>query len=229
MRLKEYQQGAVEKLLSRSKELLSVSGSHTLIFKAPTGSGKTIMMAAFLESLANDATLDGQSFSVIWTAPRKLHTQSKEKLERFFDSSKLWKCAEFFDLKNQEIDENEILFLNWESINKTDKNTILKENERDFYLGRVIENTIEKGRKVILVIDESHHHAKSEISKNLIADMLPTLTIEVSATPVLTDAHEMVTVPLEHVKDQGMVKKSVIFFLRENFALSFFSYKYFSL
>ena len=61
--------------------------------------------------------------------------------------------------------------MNWESINKKDKNTIVKENEKEFYLGKIIENTKDEGREIVLIIDESHHHATSEISQNLIADI----------------------------------------------------------
>lgn len=210
MQLKNYQEVAVEKLLVRSKELLQSKGSHNLVFKAPTGSGKTIMMAAFLERLVRSLDNSESNYSVIWTAPRKLHTQSAQKLGKFFSESQAMTCTDFQGLTNLAIGKNEILFLNWESINKSEKSTILKENERDFYLDRIIQNTKENGQRIILVIDESHHHATSEISKNLIADMTPDLTIEVSATPVITDAHEMVTVSLDQVKEQGMVKKSVI-------------------
>ena len=84
--------------------------------------------------------------------------------------------------------------MNWESINKKDKNILLKENERDFYLNKIIENTKNAGRKIIFIIDESHHHATSEISKNLMKDIAPDLTIEVSATPNISDPDKMISV-----------------------------------
>ena len=51
MQLKNYQNTAIKKLLTRSKELLAQSGGKKVIFKAPTGSGKTIMTAEFLKQL----------------------------------------------------------------------------------------------------------------------------------------------------------------------------------
>lgn len=214
MQLKDYQNTAIKKLLTRSKELLAQSGEKKIIFKAPTGSGKTIMMAEFMKQLIDDAEVK-TPLAYIWTAPRKLHTQSKDKLERYFETSRAIECSNFEELTDKQIDENEILFLNWESINKKDKNTIVKENEKEFYLGKIIENTKSEGREIVLVIDESHHHATSEISQNLITDIAPRLTIEVSATPVIQDPDEIVTVPLEDVKLEGMIKKSVI--LNQNF------------
>lgn len=210
MILKPYQEAAVSKLISRSRDLLTERTGSKIVFKAPTGSGKTIMMASFLEKLVADPELSGRPISVIWTAPRKLHTQSKMKLKSFYEDSKALDCVDFFDLQELAIGRNEVLFLNWESINKSDKNTIIKENERDFFLDNILENTRQLGHKVILVIDESHHHATSETSKQLIQDMAPDLTIEVSATPVISDPDEMVSVTLDQVREQGMIKKSVI-------------------
>ncbi len=214
MQLKVYQNIAVEKLLLRSKELLGQFGSKKIIFKAPTGSGKTIMTAEFLKQIIDEKDIT-TPLSFIWTAPRKLHSQSKKKLETYYENSRAIECSDFEDLTDKQITENEILFLNWESINKKDKNTIVKENEKEFYLNKIVEITKDEGREIILIIDESHHHATSEISQNLINDIDPKLTIEVSATPVIQNPDEIVSVPLEDVKLEGMIKKSVI--LNPNF------------
>ncbi|MEF3691697.1 MAG: DEAD/DEAH box helicase family protein [Candidatus Moraniibacteriota bacterium] len=214
MQLKDYQNTAIKKLLVRSKELLEQRGEKKIIFKAPTGSGKTIMTAEFLKQLIDDKEIK-IPLSFIWTAPRKLHTQSKEKLERYYEDTRALECSNFEDLTDKQIGENEILFLNWESINKKDKNTIVKENEKEFYLGKIVENTKEEGREIVLIIDESHHHATSDISRDLIKDIGPRLTIEVSATPDMENPDEIVSVPLEDVKLEGMIKKSVI--LNPNF------------
>lgn len=209
MNLKKYQTDAIAKLLVRSNELLNSGTNRRIIFQAPTGSGKTIMMAQLLAEMTSDPAFANHSFSFIWAAPRKLHHQSREKLSKYYSQNQTLVCREFFELSENRIDENEILFLNWESINKLDGNTIVKENEREFYLRKVVENTIDEGRKIVLVIDESHHHATSEISKQLIVDMSPDLTIEVSATPTLEDPDEIVKVALDEVRAEGMIKKSI--------------------
>jgi type III restriction enzyme len=214
MQLKIYQENAIEELLEKAKKLLAHSDGKKLVFKAPTGSGKTIVIAEFLKRLVDDREIK-KSLSFIWTAPRQLHIQSREKLEKYFEESRVLKCSFFEDLQDRKIDENEILFFNWESVNKRNKNTIVRENEQEFYLSKVLERTIEEGREIILIIDEAHHHATSEISQRLIRDIEPKLTIEVSATPVIKNPDEMVNVPLEEVKAEGMVKKAVV--LNEKF------------
>lgn len=208
MQLKDYQNKAIKELLSKSKELLGYSDDTKIVFRAPTGSGKTIMTAEFLKQLVNDKEIK-VPLAFIWTAPRKLHEQSKEKLMRYFENSRALECSEFEDLNNRQIQENEVLFFNWESINRRD-NIYIRENEKENNLSVVIERTKNIGREVVLVIDESHHHATSTISQKLIADIAPKLMIEISATPVVQNPDAIIPVRLEDVKIEGMIKKSVM-------------------
>ena len=212
MQLKIYQENAIEELLEKAKKLLAYSGEKKLVFKSPTASGKTIMMAQFLKRLVEDREIK-EPLSFIWAAPRKLHIQSREKLERYFEESRALKCSFFEDLDDRKIDENEILFFNWESINKTN-NIYIRDNEQDFNLSKVLENTREENRKIILIIDESHFSADAPAANRLRQDISADLAIEVSATPVL-EGDKRVDVGIEDVKAEGMVKKAVI--LNEKF------------
>lgn len=215
MQLKTYQENAIDDLLVKTKKLLGYDGNKKLVFKSPTGSGKTIIMAEFLKQLVNDREVR-RSLSFIWTAPRKLHGQSRKELENYFETSRALKCSYFEDLNDRRIDEDEILFFNWESINKKD-NIYIRDNEQEFNLSKVLERTKEEGRQIILVIDEAHHHATSKISKGLIEMINPILTIEATATPpTITDEDEKVFVQIEDVKKEGMIKKAVI--LNDDFA-----------
>ena len=209
MQLKIYQENAIDDLLAKSKRLLGYSGNKKVVFKSPTGSGKTIMMAEFLKQLVNDREAR-QSLGFIWAAPRQLHIQSREKLENYFETSRALKCSYFEDLDDKKISENEILFFNWESINRAN-NVYIRDNEQEFNLSKVLERTKEEDREIILVIDEAHHHANSQISQGLIQMIGPKLTIEVTATPAtITDEDEKVFVQLDDVKKEGMIKKAVI-------------------
>ena len=202
----KYQKEAVIELLKQSNKLIEHPIPETLIFKAPTGSGKTIMVAEYLSKFV-DKRKDGKTFSFIWAAPRKLHNQSKEKLEGYYEETRILQCSNIEDLTDKIIQENEILFLNWESINKKE-NVFIRENEQDFNLSSLVENTIDAGREIVLIIDESHHTAKAENSRGLIEIMKPKLTIEVSATPHLSSSH-IVEVDFTDVIDEGMIKKKI--------------------
>jgi len=202
----KYKETAVKQLLEKANELLDESGSDNIIFKAPTGAGKTIIMADFLMQFVSERK-DHRTFSFIWAAPRKLHLQSKEKLESFYKDNRILECSNIEELTDKKINENEILFVNWESINKKD-NVFIRENENDFNLTSIINNTVEEGREIILVIDESHHTASAENTKGLIEIMKPKITIEVSATPHMT-SDNIVKVKFEHVVKEGMIKEKV--------------------
>jgi type III restriction enzyme len=207
--LKDYQENAVVELKRDVNKLLEAEGDKVLIFKAPTGSGKTLMMAEFLKRLI-DTRIDGKKFSFVWIAVNKLHDQSRNNLRKYYDQNGVGiKCSYFEDLDDRRIGENEILFLNWASINKKD-NLYVRANERDNNLSSVIARTKDEGRIVFLIIDESHHTASSEKSKELIQDIGPKMTIEVSATPQLNNANKIVEVELQNVKDEGMIKKEII-------------------
>lgn len=205
---KDYQEKAVVKLKSEVNELLESQNDEVVIFKSPTGSGKTLMTAEFLRRLI-DARIDGKKFAFVWIAVNKLHDQSRNSLKKYFDQQGVGlRCSYFHDLENRQIRQNEILFLNWASINKED-NLIVRANERDNNLDTVVARTKEAERIIILIIDESHHTANSDKSQEIIRKLGPKVTIEVSATPQIKSDY-IVPVKIEDVRKEGMIKKEVV-------------------
>ncbi len=71
MQLKTYQENTIDELLGKAKKLLKYSGEKKLVFKSPTGSGKTIMMAELLKQLVDDRDVRHSLF-FIRTASRDL-------------------------------------------------------------------------------------------------------------------------------------------------------------
>jgi len=206
---KDYQEKAIVKLKQEITDLLDAERNKICIFKSPTGSGKTLMMAELLKRLI-DSRIDGKKFSFIWIAVNKLHDQSRNSLKKYYDQFGVGlKCSYFEDLDERKISENEILFLNWASINKKG-NIYVRENERDNNLSNIVARTKDEGRIIILVIDESHRNAETEKSKELIEDIGPKITIEVSATPQLKGVFRGVEVELKDVKNEGMIKKEIV-------------------
>ncbi len=209
--MKDYQESAIRELLKKSRDFLVNDKKKIIVFKSPTGSGKTIMMAEFLKRLCNLSEFEEQ-LSFIWMAPRMLHKQSKSKLSNYYNETRELNCSNFEALQDRRIGFNEVLFFNWESINKKD-NIYIRENERDNNLSCVLERTKAK-RKVILIIDESHHGFDAPATTRVVQDISPNLTFRVSATPVRTDCPS-VEVDIEDVKKEGMIKQGIV--LNEGF------------
>ena len=209
IKLKDYQKDAVENLHRKIEKSLNSPENEVVIFQAPTGSGKTVMVSELLKELVRNKK-SGKRFSFVWVSVRMLHEQSKEKLESYYEDDRNIKCSYFDDLEDRRIAENEILFINWSSINKKDINLFVRENEKDNNLNSIIKNTKEDGNTIILVIDESHNTASSEKSKELIEIINPKVTLEVSATPDLTDnIFEIERVRLADVKAEEMIKSEI--------------------
>ncbi len=206
-RLRNYQEKHVSELRQKIDEFLNLESNKICVFKSPTGSGKTIMMAELIKRLV-DNRADGKEIAFVWITVHKLHDQSKEKLEKYYEDLHNVGCANFNDLHDKQIQDKEILFFNWQSINQ-EKNIYIRENENEFNLDKVIENTRDENREIILIIDESHHTASSEKSKEIIQKINPKVTIEVSATPKISDTDYVQSVDLQEVKEEEMVKNSV--------------------
>jgi len=209
IKLKDYQAQAAENLHRKIENSLRSQENEVVVFQAPTGSGKTVMVSELLKELINNRE-DDKKFSFVWVSVRMLHEQSKEKLEKYYEDDRAIKCSYFEDLEDRRIGENEILFINWHSINKKDINIFVKENEQDNNLNNIIKNTKGEGRIIVLIIDESHHSASSEKSKELIDVISPKITLEVSATPHLTErVSEIEKVRLSDVKAEEMIKSEI--------------------
>ena len=188
--LKKYQEEAVNDLTKNLYKLLKKPGARqNLIFKAPTGSGKTVMMASllnkFCEELPERYELEKRKAAFIWIAPNKLYIQSYNAMKGFFAEMRSIKPIFFEDVSNDELLPNEVLFVNWESINK-EKNTMIKENETNKNLYSFINKAKLNDTEIIVIIDEEHMFANTKTAKRaneVLQKIYPKVEIRVSATP----------------------------------------------
>ncbi len=226
IRLRQYQENAVRELLTKSLGLLDkkVSRPMSLVFKAPTGSGKTVMMQEFLKRLSD---VPGRKYSYVWLSIGDIAGQSKRSFEKTLEGSKL-RFSELSDIRGNELGENEILFVNWEKLNKKskDKETgkeewkvrAMRDNERDDNLPTYLENSRKAGRETVLIIDESHRNLKSDRAQEILAEFIrPKIQIEVSATPDSPEPDEIVKVEPEEVIEAGMIRREAL--MNENIGL----------
>lgn len=214
--LKNYQRDAVNEL----KQYISIGFKSTsrkeVVFKAPTGSGKTFMAASLFEELAEENP--SVNFCILWACPGKgeLHKQSFDAVKTYLGGNPVCSLLEddFFGSRKY-IKDKEIVFINWEKLIQKDKetgkwaNNLMKDQEGMNFID-VIEKTKQNGTRVILVIDESHIGAsqKARIQEFINTIIIPNIVLEMSATPL--NNHIDVEIETQKVVDEGMIKEDVI-------------------
>ena len=212
--LKQYQQDAVNGLLKESYSLLKIPGARLkLVFKAPTGAGKTVSMAAFLnqlcEELPDKLEIPQKQIAFIWIAPNQLHLQSFSALKNYFSELRSIKPIQFEDITDNRIKPNEVLFLNWQSINKAG-NLYIKENESDKTLISYINQARLHDTEVIVILDEAHLFAsKGRAAAELLQQIYAKIEIEVSATPHYKSDYQYV-IKRQEVIAAEMIKRGVV-------------------
>ncbi len=118
--LKQYQKDKISEMKFDFLKLLQQEKPSSIVFDAPTGSGKTIMMQEFLKQVAEIPK--NRNLAFVWISVSDLSNQSKESFERNLEGSKLI-FSELKDIKGKTLRENEILFINWEKIKSKDNTT----------------------------------------------------------------------------------------------------------
>jgi type III restriction enzyme len=202
-----YQDTYTKEIVEHSVRYLQDEESKLIVFQAPTGAGKTIMLAEALSRIVK--TKHKKELAFVWISINYLHKQSKDKLEEYFVNERLIDCIGINEISNNQIQENQIVFVNWESLNKEGIALFMTDNEKDWNLNKVVENTKDEYREIVLIIDESDRGAKTSKAKEIINIISPKLTIEVSATPKDIASDHKVTVPLSEVIGAGMIKNEI--------------------
>ena len=98
--LKNYQEKHITECEHKINEFLNLEPNKICVFKSPTGSGKTIMIAELVERLVKNRS-DEKEIAFIWISVHKLHDQSKEKLEKYYGDLQIISCSFFEDLQDR--------------------------------------------------------------------------------------------------------------------------------
>lgn len=216
-KLKDYQRTAISQLLQFTNIYLKTPKNETIVFQAPTGSGKTITIARYIQDITEESDED---LCFLWISIGKgdLHRQSQKSVKK--EIGEAIECSlledEFFGSRDI-INRNEVVFVNWEKIRAKDrktsefKNVLMKDSENNNF-PLILENTRNNNRRIILIIDESHSSSTTERALEIRDEIIqPDLTIEMSATPILTgNMNAKVEVDPIDVINEGMIKKEII-------------------
>jgi len=209
MELKNFQIEKIEELFSFTKDNYEQS-NKTAYLKAPTGSGKTIILGNYIKKVISSDILNNLCF--VWASPGpKLVSQSKSKVDKILDSVSSTKTLSDISHGNS-LNNKEIIFFNWEKAIGED-NTLNIENESGYFIKQLFEDIRIKGFKIILIADEAHRNLSTELNDKLIEKIKPNISIYASATPdseIYMSADKKCDVKLEDVIKTELIKKSLI-------------------
>ncbi|HEY4520066.1 MAG TPA: DEAD/DEAH box helicase family protein [Candidatus Paceibacterota bacterium] len=195
-----------------------------IVFKSPTGSGKTFMTSLLIRGL-NHLPQWKEDKAFIWiTFSDDLAMQSKDKFLEYFENMLENRTLTVADINQGKLNQNDILFLNWQKITAKSAETRLlrRPNDEEWrkeqgkYFEDVIEQTHSDGRQIILVIDEAHKNKDTKLAKDIIDKIDPKIILHITATP--NEADELTArrlgsyyeVPRKEVVEQGLIKEAIV-------------------
>ena len=225
--LKPFQEKAVSELVSQTRFLLHSSGpTRQCVFKAPTGSGKTIMTAEWMRRLESEPVSDQLVF--VWISLYDLHSQSHRKVHQYLGDTS-YSLISLEEMGSEALATRTVLFVNWHSLTtqKTNPetggkewaNVFVRDGENGKSIRRVLEKTRDSGKELVLIVDEAHRNYLSENSQKFVKEIFqPKLVLEISATPSLKiDPEEIfnktagfVSVPFAETISSGLIKTETV-------------------
>ena len=160
-----FQKRAVGELRMKAAEALGsyhrTKTPQVISLQAPTGAGKTIIMASFVEDVyfGGDTYVEQPEAIFVWLSDSPaLNEQSKEKFQLRADKLSFNQCVtieeQSFDMEL--LEDGKIYFLNTQKLSKTGK--LSKRGDgRQYTIWQTLENTArEKSDRLYFIIDEAH-------------------------------------------------------------------------
>ncbi len=201
MKLLPFQEQAVQTL----QDKFFSSQKQTIIFYAPTGAGKTVMLINLMDRII-EYNPNSHEYVFVWLTPGngELEEQSWNKSK---DYGKFVKSLTLDETLTGGFQANTATFLNWERV-KNDKAIALREGETK-NLDAIIKDAQNKDLHFILIIDEEHKH-QTEKAQWIIDKFEADKIIRTSATPKSSSPdYENIQVNDEDVISQGLIVRNV--------------------
>lgn len=223
--LKPFQKAKIDELSNVFLELWQTGNRRIpLVFKAPTGAGKTVMMAEFLRCLDDNYQFH-EDKAYIWVSfgGDESYMQSKKKLYVYFNEGTDMDLKDVSNLSDGKLLKNNIFFINWSKIKGTDKESkkLRKPSEKTGSEYGVFDEYVKKTkneRELVLIIDEAHTETDTNLANEVIDLLNPRIVIKVTATPkdipsasdILRKKVGYVEAFEEEVIASGLIKEKII-------------------
>ncbi len=211
-------------------------GSQVISFTAPTGAGKTIILAALIEDIycGNEWYPEQPDAIFVWLSDSpELNLQSRDKIALKADRIDYSKCVMISDdsFDQEYLDDGHIYFLNTQKLGKN-SNLVREGDNRTWTIWKTLRNTMEeKADRLYFIIDEAHRGMQGrdaarattimqKFLKGSREDNLPAapLVIGMSATPErfnrlvegIQSTTQKVIVPVDDVRKSGLLKERIV-------------------
>ena len=196
----EFQDNTVTDLIKITSE---GAKNNTIHLKSPTGSGKTIMLIAYIDKLIEIGNFDNLSF--IWLSPGngELEEQSKNKMEKVAPHLK---TQDLQGALSNGFEENGTTFINWEQVTKKNNKSITDNERKNLYEQIAVAHR--KGLNFIIIIDEEHSHNTSKADE-IIQAFASILKIRVSATAKKNKKFTWYEIDEKEVILSGLIKRAM--------------------
>jgi len=235
-----FQKIAVENLRYKADQAIrqyeQTRTPQVVSLQAPTGSGKTVMMTAFIENiLFGDVRHDEQPNAVfVWLSDSPaLNQQSKDKIDFQSDRMRFGQTVivEDASFDRETFEDGHVYFINTQKLSRAG-NLGQKSDSRQWTIWQTIQNTLEqKADRLFFIIDEAHRGMQGNEGGRQTAIMQRFLkgwsdvglsampvVIGMSATPErfnklvgsLSSTIQQVIVPTEDVRASGLLKDRII-------------------
>lgn len=195
----EFQEKAVINLLDLTTKR---DGKQTIVMKAPTGSGKTIILIDYVDKYLSNVS---ENTAFIWLCPGKgnLEEQSRDKMRKFASGRK---TQNLFDALLNGFEPGSTTFINWELVTKRD-NTAIRDSERKNLFDRIVD-THRKGIEFIIIIDEEHSNNTAR-ARVIIDAFAAKNIVRVSATAIENKRYEFFDIDEVDVIGAGLITKAL--------------------
>ena len=199
LNLFDFQEKAVLNLLDLS---INSNSKQTVVMKAPTGAGKTIILIGYVDEYFNKVN---SNTAVIWLCPGKgdLEEQSRKKM---ISVAPHRKTQNLFDALQNGFEPESTTFINWELVTKRGNNAI-KDSERK-NLFDCIADAHRRNMDFIVIIDEEHSNNTAK-AKAIIDAFAAKHIIRVSATAIKNNRYEYFEIDELDVIDEGLITKAL--------------------
>jgi type III restriction enzyme len=183
------------------KSTLDPSKLQQLIVKAPTGSGKTVILIDFIEKL--NSIKDNLVF--VWLSPGggELEEQSKESMEEKSPESSV---KNIHEVLVSGFEAKDIVFINWEMVSKSGNKATSKIERKNLF--DRIASAHKEQLDFVIIVDEEHSNDTRK-AQDIIDAFSAIKEIRVSATANKRPSSDYFEVSESEVISEGFITKAI--------------------